>query len=219
LPFELADREVEDLGEAPLHDYLSIVKNAAVLTLTMIALAPLHGEELPRNAEPSPFEVEPPILPGNLVPEESATSHPATDLPQLERKLVRAKESAAGAEGLFKIGVLAKLEAENRAMRVVKLETELAQARFAIAQLELGRRQKQFSAGEVARSELEAAQTQLAQAKQSAEMALAYQKKAELDAAAINLARQRKLLALGSAGKSAVRRAEEKLSELKGVSQ
>ena len=185
----------------------------------MIALARLHGEELLRNAEPSPFEVEPPILPGNLVPEESAKSQPATDLAQLERKLVRAKESAAGAERMFKIGVLAKLDVENRAMRVVKLETELAQARFAIAQLELDRRQQQFSAGEVVRSELEAAQTQLAQAKQSAEMALAYQKKAELDAAAIDLARQRKLLALGSAGKSSVRRAEEKLAELKGASQ
>ena len=185
----------------------------------MIALARLCAEDLPKNAEPNPAEVEPPILPGNLVPEESIKSQPASDLGQLERKLMRAKENAAAAERLFKMGVLAKLEAENRAMRVVKLEAELAQARLATAQLELDQKQQQFSAGEIARTELDLAQMQLTQAKQAAEIASANQKKAELDAAAINLARQQKLLALGSGGKSAVRRAEEKLAELKRASQ
>ena len=206
-------------GETRSPDYISIVKNAAVLAFMMIALAALGGEDLPRNAEPNPSEVEPPILPGNLVPEESAKSEGAIDVGQLERKLVRAKESAAAAERLFKIGVLAKLEAENRAMRAVKLEAELAQARVATAQLELDQKQQQFSAGEIARTELDLAQMQLTQAKQAAEIASANQKKAELDAAAINLARQQKLLALGSGGKSAVRRAEEKLAELKRASQ
>ena len=209
---------MSDLGETRSPDYILIVKNAAVLALTMIALTALGGEDLPRNAEQNPSEVEPPILPGNLVPEESA-SEAAIDVGQLERKLVRAKESAAAAERLFKIGVLAKLEAENRAMRAVKLEAELAQARVATTQLELDQKQQQFSAGEIARTELSVAETQLAQAQQVAEMALANQKKAELDAAAINLARQQKLLALGSGGRSAVRRAEEKLAELKQASQ
>jgi len=195
------------------------VKTAAVLALTMMASARLCGEDLPKDAEPNPAEVEPPILPGNLVPEESAKSETGIDVGQLERKLVRAKESAAGAERLFKIGVLAKLEAENRAMRVVKLEAELAQARLATAKLEVDHKQQEFSAGEIARTELDVAQMQLTQAKQAAELALANQKKAELDAAAINLARQQKLLALGSGGKSAVRRAEEKLAELKRASQ
>ena len=206
-------------GETCSPDYISIVKNATVLAFMMIALAALGGEDLPRNTEPNPSEVEPSILPGNLVPEESAKGEAAIDLDQLERKLVRAKESAAAAERLFKIGVLAKLEAENRAMRVVKLEAELAQARLATAELELDQKQQQFDAGEIARTELNVAQTQLAQAKQVAEMALTNQKKAELDAAAINLARQQKLLVLGSGRKSAVRRAEEKLAELKQASQ
>jgi len=111
------------------------------------------------------------------------------------------------------------LEVENRAMRVVKLEAELAQARLATAKLEVDQKQQEFSAGEIARTELDVAQMQLTQAKQAAELALTNQKKAELDAAAINLARQQKLLALGSGGKSAVRRAEEKLAELKRASQ
>ena len=185
----------------------------------MMASVRLCGEDLPKDAEPNSSEVEPPILPGNLIPEESAKSEAGIDLGQLERKLVRAKESAAGAERLFKIGVLAKLEAENRAMRVVKLEAELAQARLATAKLEVDHKQQEFSAGEIARTELDVAQMQLTQAKQAAELAVANQKKAELDAAAINLARQQKLLALGSGGKSAVRRAEEKLAELKQASQ
>ena len=206
-------------GETRTPDYISIVKNATVLAFMMIALAALGGEDLPRNAEPNPSEVEPPILPGNLVPEESAKSEGAIDVGQLERKLVRAKESAAAAERLFKIGVLAKLEAENRAMRVVKLEAELAQARLATAKLEVDQKQQEFSAGEIARTELDVAQMQLTQAKQAAELAVANQRKAELDAAAINLARQQKLLALGSGRKSAVRRAEEKLAELKQASQ
>ena len=208
-----------DPGEARSPDYILIVKVAAILALTMITLGRLWGEDLPKDVEPNPAEVEPPILPGNLVREESAKSEAGNDIGQLERKLVRAKESAAAAERLFKIGVLAKLEAENRAMRVVKFEAELAQARLATAQHEVDEKQQQFSAGEMARTEVDVAQMQLAQAKQGAEIASANQKKAELDAAAINLARQQKLLALGSGGKSAVRRAQEKLAELKRASQ
>ena len=207
------------VGEVRLRNYISVVKNVAVLALTLIALGSLPGQDMPRSSEPDPFEIEPPILPGNLVPEQSAKSQPPTDLGQLERKLVRAKENAAGAERLFKIGVLAKLEAENRAMRVVRLEAEIAQARVAAAQLDLDHKQQQVGAREIARTELDVAQTQLTEAKQAAEMAAANQKKAELDAAAINLARRQKLLALGSGGKSAVRRAEEKLAALKGTSQ
>jgi multidrug efflux pump subunit AcrA (membrane-fusion protein) len=195
------------------------VKNVAVLALTMIVLVSLRGQDLPRSSEPDPLEIEPPILPGNLVPEESAKSRPPTDLTQLEHKLVRAKENAAGAERLFKIGVLAKLEAENQAIRVVKLEAELAQARATAAQLDLDHKQQQFTAQEIARTELDLAQTQLTESKRAAEIAATNQKRAELDAAAINLARQQKLLALGSGGKSAVRRAEEKLAALKGTSQ
>ena len=205
--------------EARSPDYILIVKVAAILALTMITLGRLWGEDLPKDVEPNPAEVEPPILPGNLVREESAKREAGNDIGQLERKLVRAKESAAAAERLFKIGVLAKLEAENRVMRVVKFEAELAQARLATAQQEVDQKQQQFSAGEIARTEIDVAQMQLAQAKQGAEIASANQKKAELDAAAINLARQQKLLALGSGGKSAVRRAQEKLAELKRASQ
>jgi multidrug efflux pump subunit AcrA (membrane-fusion protein) len=191
--------------------------------LAVVALSALQAQDLPRDPEPGSFDVEPPLLPGNLTSEQPEKNQTPADVAQLERKVARAKESAAGAERLFRIGVLAKLEAENRAMRVVKLETELAQARVASAEVELEgkqqQQQQQHSTGEVSKTELDAAQLQLKKANEAAEIALANQKKAELDAAAINLARQQKLLALGSAGKSSVRRAEEKLAELKRAGQ
>ncbi|MEY2491705.1 MAG: hypothetical protein QOH24_656 [Verrucomicrobiota bacterium] len=187
--------------------------------LAVVALSAVQAQDLPRDPEPGSFDVEPPLLPGNLTSEQPGKNQTPADVAQLERKLARAKESAAGAERLFRIGVLAKLEAENRAMRVVRLETELAQARVASTELELDRKQQQHSGGEASQDEVDAAQLQLKKANEAAEIAVANQKKAELDAAAINLARQQKLLALGSAGKSSVRRAEEKLAELKRPSQ
>ncbi|HEY2101685.1 MAG TPA: hypothetical protein VGH08_00385 [Chthoniobacterales bacterium] len=191
----------------------------SLAALAVVALAAVQAQDLPSEAEPGSFDVEPPLLPGNLTPDKPGESQWPPDIGQLERKLARAKESAANAEHLFKIGVLAKLEAENRAMRVVKLETELAQARLDFAVLELDRKQQQHTRGEMSQAGIEEATLRLKEAKEAADIAMANQKKAELDAAAINLARQRKLLVLGSAGKSSVRRAEEKLAELKRAGQ
>lgn len=148
--------------------------------------------QLPDPA-PGSFDVEPPILPGNLVP--AATENAPGDLGELERKLARARESAAGAERLWKMGVLAKVDVENRALRVVRLETELAKARQAAAP------------SDESKSSLAAA----------AQTAAARLKQAEIDAASINLERQRKLLALGSGGSSSIRKAEQKLAELKAA--
>jgi hypothetical protein len=142
-------------------------------------------------------EVEPPILPGNLVPDET----PAPDVAQLARKLNRARENATGARRLVKMGALAQVEAESRELRVIRLEAELALAQFAVVKTQFADR------------------ATVDKAKQAAAIAAANLKKAELDAAARNLERQRKLLALGSGGKNAVRRAEEKLTQLKAESE
>jgi hypothetical protein len=191
----------------------------SLAALAVLALAAAQAGDLPSDPDPGSFDVEPPLLPGNLTQEPPGRNQAPTDIAQLERKLARAKESAASAERLFKIGVLAKLEAENRAMRVVKFETELAQARVSLAEQELDGKQQQHSNGEASEAEVDAARLQLKKANEEAEIALANQKKAELAAAAINLARRQKLLALGSGGKSSVRRAEEKLAELKRAGQ
>ena len=178
-----------------------------------MALIVLVGAVISAQAQDPADEatVEPPILPGNLVPEVAPTQ-PA-DVATLARKLTRAKESAAGAERLVRIGALAKVEAENRVLRVLRLEADLANAQLTAAQTLVEQKQTQTAAGEVA--DLTNAQAQLSSAKTNADEAAAKLKKAELDAATINLDRQRKLVALGSGRKSAVRKAEETLAQLK----
>ena len=56
----------------------------------------------------------------------------------------------------------------------------------------------------------------LAQLTQAAQAAAAKRERAELDVAEANLHRQQELLAVGSARKSDVARAEQQLAELKG---
>lgn len=190
------------------------------LLVTVIATAiALAADELPRNEsdEPDSFDIEPPPLKQNRTDEElSATPSPGDlDVVQLEKQLDRAKKNASGAERLCKIGVLAKVEVEQRALKVLRLESDLANAQLARAKAELAAQESQFAAGESTKDELEAAKATLAQLTEAAQIAAAKRGRAELDAAEANLRRQEKLLRLGSAHKSDVSRAQEKLAELK----
>jgi hypothetical protein len=133
----------------------------------------------------------------------------------LEKQLDRAKKNASGAERLYKIGVLAKVEVEQRALKVVRLQSDLANAQLARAKDDLAAQESQVGAGESTKDELEAAKAALAQLTEAAQAAAAKRERAELDAAEANVRRQQKLLALGSAHKSDVNRAQEKLAELK----
>jgi hypothetical protein len=192
-----------------------------VLLVTVIAtaLAAFAADELPQNEsdEPDAFDIEPPLLKQNLSTEPvPATSSPGDlDVVQLEKQLDRAKKSASGAERLCKIGVLAKMEVEQRALKVVRLESDLANAQLARAKAELAAQESQLAAGESTKNELAAAKAMLAQLTETAQSAAAKRERAELDAAEANLRRQEKLLRLGSAHKSDVSRAQEKLAELK----
>jgi multidrug resistance efflux pump len=189
-----------------------------LVTVIATALAAFAADELPQNEsnEPDSFDIEPPLLKQNLSTEPVATSSPGDlDLAQLERQLDRAKKSASGAERLYKIGVLAKVEVEQRALKVVRLESDIANAQLARAKAELAAQESQLAAGEITKNELEAAKAMLAQLTEAAQSVVAKRERAELDAAEANLRRQQKLLALGSAHKSDVNRAQEKLAELK----
>ena len=68
--------------------------------------------------------------------------------------------------------------------------------------------------GKFSQSEMEIAKTALVAATNAAQSAAARRDRAELDAALLNLSRQKKLLALGSGRKSEVSRAEEKVAAL-----
>jgi multidrug resistance efflux pump len=185
------------------------------LPVTLLALAMVVWAADPsaenKSEEPDSFDVEPPILKQNL----SDEPLPNGDLARLEKQLERAKQNAAGAERLFKIGVLAKMEVEQRLLKVARCESDLANARVARAKEELAEKESQLATGEITRDELESMKTALAQLTEAAQAATAKRERAELEAAEANLRRQQKLLKLGIGQKSDVTRAEEKIAELK----
>lgn len=193
---------------------------SALLAVTMSIFA---ANELPKNDGDETFEIEPPLLIPNRDAEKSpvasasATPAPIADPDRLEKDLERAKRNAAGAERLFKIGAISKVEAEQRALRVVRLQSELQDARLTLAKEALTQQETRLAAGEISKADLATSQAALAQAIEAAHSAAANRQRAELDAAESNLHRQEKLLALGSGRKSDVNRAEQKLAELRAT--
>jgi len=194
-------------------------KLALPVTLIVTAIAALATDDrLSQNqsADPESFDIEPPLLKQNLSDQPlPIKSGPDGDVARLEKKLENAKRNAAGAERLCKIGVLAKVEVEQRLLKVVGCESDLANAQLARAKEEVAALESRVAVGESTKDELEAAKAALAQLAEAAQNAAARRERAELDAAEANLRRQQKLLHLGSAQKSDVTRAEEKLAELK----
>jgi len=183
------------------------------LTSAMIALA---ADQSSNSDEPGEFDIEPPILKQNLSGEPlPATGTPDAEVARLEKQLERAKRNADGAERLYKIGVLARVEVEQRLLRIVRTESDLASARVTQAKEKVADEESRLASGENAKDELDAAKAELTQLTEVAQVALAKRERAELDAAEANVRRQQKLLKLGSAGKSDVDRAEERLAELR----
>ncbi len=191
---------------------------ALPVTVIATAMATLAADPLAQNQsqEPDSFDIEPPVLKQNLSDQPLPTTEaPDGDVARLEKQLDRAKKNAAGAERLYKIGVLAKVEVEQRSLKVARLESDFANAQLVRAKNDLAAQESQLAAGEGTKDELEAAKAAVAQLTEAAQIAAAKRERAELDAAEANLRRQQKLLRLGSAQKSDVARAQEKLAELK----
>jgi multidrug resistance efflux pump len=182
-----------------------------------LATSLLAEEELPQEPN-EPLDIEPPLLIQEIPRRgpQSSTPEVAPDLDpeRIQIALDKAKKSAAAGERLFKSGIIAKVEAENRAMKVTRLETELAEAQVELARQGVASQQSRFDAGEISQGELETAKAALATATNAAQLAETKRDRAELDAALLNLSRQKKLLALGSGRKSEVSRAEEKVAAL-----
>jgi len=182
------------------------------LTSAIIALA---ADQPTNSDEPGEFDIEPPILKQNLSDELAEAATPDGDVTRCEKKLERAKRSAAGAERLWKIGVLAKDEVEQRAVKAVKCEAELASAKVAQAKGIVAEQESRVASGEATKQELEVAKTALAQLIEAEHAATAKRETAELEFAEANLRRQQRLLKLGSAHKADVINAEEKVAELR----
>ncbi|HEV2842685.1 MAG TPA: hypothetical protein VGW39_15285 [Chthoniobacterales bacterium] len=194
-----------------------MVRRFALLLSVFLAASLLAEEELPQDPS-EPLDIEPPLLIQEIPTRSQVQSTPgiAADLDpdRVQLALEKAKKSAAAGERLFRSGVIAKVDAENRVLKVVRLEAELANARLEVATQNVAAQQLRFEAAEIAQSELEIAQAALVAATNEAASATTRREKAELDAARLNLSRQKKLLALGSGRKSEVSRAEEKVAAL-----
>jgi len=191
---------------------------AIALLLGLIAV-PLFAQD--PNKDPDSFDIEPPLLIPNRDAERAAIAKPSpslaqdVDLAKLEKAVERAKRNAAGAERLWKMGALSKVEAEQRELRAVRLQFDLANARLVCAKEQMLEKEKRVAAHEVDKTDMTQTETDLALAIEAAHAARTSREQAEIIAAEANVHRQEKLLALGSARKSDVERALQKLTDLK----
>jgi hypothetical protein len=196
------------------------MRSIALPLIVVFAATLCAQEELPKNPEES-MDIEPPLLiqeaPNrNIVyttPGEPEQKPPA-DPDQIAASLEKAKKSAASGDRLYKAGIIAKVDAENRVLKVIRLEAQLAAAKLELAKENVAVQQERLEAGQVSQADLEIAKSIEMAAMKESEAATAKKDKAELDAAMLNLHRQQKLLAMGSGRKSEVNRAQEKVSAL-----
>ena len=191
-----------------------------VALLAVIAATTVFAQDNGTKQETDSFDVEPPLLVPNRADAElpdtasSEAGTPDVDLAKLEKDFERAKRNAAGAEHLYRIGVISQVELEQRALRVLRLEADLANSRLERAKEQAAAVSSVMVNGQAVNDERTKAD--LAQLTQAAQAAAAKRERAELDVAEANLHRQQELLAVGSARKSDVARAEQQLAELKG---
>jgi hypothetical protein len=189
------------------------------VTILATAMGALTAAEPPKDDPGDSFDIEPPLLIPNRAiepsPATAASPAPPPDVETLQKQFERAKRNAAGAERLCKIGVLSHVEVEQRALKIIRLECALANARLARENEEFIAQQSRVVANGISKTDIAQAGSALARATESAHASAAKLAQAELEAAETNLRRQQKLLALGSARKSDVSRAAEKLAGLK----
>jgi multidrug resistance efflux pump len=185
-----------------------------VLQVALLAVANMAwaADKSSNSDEPGEFDIEPPILKQNLSNEPLSSE---AEVARLEKQFQLAKQIAGSAARLYKIGVLSKAEMEQRLLKVIQCECNLAIARLAFCEEQIAALQSLVASGENAKDELAQARADLAQLTEAAEIASAKRERAELEAAELNLRRQQKLLKLGVARESDVTRAEEKLAELR----
>jgi hypothetical protein len=140
---------------------------------------------------------------------------PADQVAKLVTDLERATRSAAAGERLFRSGVIARVDAEQRALKVIRLKWNLAQARLLLAQAEVEQARADAAPTGHSAEQLGRAETALAAARMAADAAAQEWQRAELGAAELDLDRQRKLVAAGIGSKARVQRAMDRVSLLK----
>src|SRR5205814_9611430 len=148
------------------------------LPLVLVFAAALRAQdELPKDPE-QPMDTEPPLLiqetPNQNVVytrPDGAEQKPSPDVDHLTASLEKARKSAASGERLYKAGIIAKVDAENRALKAIRLEAELAAAKLELAKQNVAAEQTQLEDGEIPESEIEAAKSAERGATKDAELA------------------------------------------------
>lgn len=186
--------------------------HALPVALLAVANMALAADQSSNSDEPGAFDIEPPILKQNLSNEPLSSE---AEVARLERQFQLAKQIAASAARLCKIGVLSKVEMEQRLLKVIQCECKLAIARLAFCEQQVAALESLVASGETAKDELAQAKADLEQLTGAAEIATAKRERAEIEAAELNLRRQQKLLKQGVARQSDVTHAEEKLAEVR----
>ena len=180
------------------------------LATALLLVSARAADDLPRRAPGEAMDFEP-----GLLPDLGHAPAPADTAARLEVAIERAKKSAASGERMFRAGLIAKVEAEKRALKVVRLTAELASTQLVTAKTELETRQAEFAAAKISQEQLDAAQASTEAAAAAAAKASAVWERAQLAAAELNLSRQRQLRAAGIGSKSLVARAQSHVAELK----
>src|SRR3954471_12290142 len=130
-----------------------------VAGLLLLVTTALGQTELPESDDYESFEVEPPALlppdPDKGEGKAAAQSGEAgRDPAELEKKLERARRTAAEAEQLYKRGVLSRMEVELRTLRIVMYQPDLQTARYDGAQADLAVQQTRQQHGEISKEAL-----------------------------------------------------------------
>src|SRR5437660_1036262 len=144
-------------------------RRLAIVFVFVSATSLLAQEDLPKDPN-EPLDIEPPLLiqeaPNrNVVYTRPDAAQPVQGDPdQIAAALEKARKSAASGERLYKGGIIAKVDAENRVLKVIRLEADLAAAQFEAAKQTLAHEETRLESGEISEDQLEGARRAVAAA-------------------------------------------------------
>ena len=193
-----------------------------ILVAFLIAgTVPLFAQDLPKKDATETFDFEPKLklldVPDLPLPSSTATpgtAAPSLDVTKLEAELERAKVTAARREKLFKSGVLSKLEAEQAALKVVRVTRDVENARHEALKRQIEELRQRVEKDDASTAKLTEAEASLTTAAARASTASSQWDQAQRAAAELRVQRERKLLALGAGSRYSVKRAEAALQLL-----
>jgi hypothetical protein len=183
------------------------------------------AQDLPKKSDKPDFDFEPKLMLNDLPdlpqpaidPSKTAETAPPLDVARLEAELEKAKKNASWRERLYKAGALSRVEAEQSALKIVRITKDLETARQQALARKVEETKGQSEKDASAKTAATEAESALAAATAAAQAASAKWEEAQRAAAELRLERERKLLAAGAGSRSSVKRAEAALQAIAPV--